>query len=234
MPRYGGVGAAIGTAAGSFGKPLHVADAGTTGLLLAAAPTGETVLAWSTPMDVGAGGLAVRAAHATAFGAARRAPCTSADLAPHQAARQGVLATLADGTMLFAGPDGGRDGIRLAIPPPGGRFARARLILPAAFQPDDRRERFARHARVPRPPRRRALRHAVATLSVQCRRPIEPASCARNVATSTSPYTTLRSDAHAALGAPAHACTACDGPSEAAFCDEPHIGPGSHLLKEET
>ena len=132
MPRYGGVGAAIGTAAGSFGKPLHVADAGTTGLLLAAAPTGETVLAWSTPMDVvGPVDYAVRAAHATAFGAARRAPGTSADLAPHQA----VLATLADGTMLFAGPDGGRDGIRLAIRPPGGRFARARLILPAASSP---------------------------------------------------------------------------------------------------
>ncbi len=136
MPRYGGVGAAIGTADGSFGPPLHVADAGTTGLLLAAAPTGETVLAWSTPMDVrGPVDYAVRAASATAFSAARRAPGTSADLAPHQDALQGALATLADGTTLFAGPDGWHDGIRLAIRPPGGRFARARLILPGAYSP---------------------------------------------------------------------------------------------------
>jgi hypothetical protein len=136
MPRYGGVGAAIGTAHGSFGPPLHVADAGTTGLLLAAAPTGETVLAWSTPRDVvGPLDYAVRAANATAFSAARRAPGTSADLAPHQARPQGALAILNDGTTLYAGPDGPRNSIRLAIRPPGGRFARARLILPAAYSP---------------------------------------------------------------------------------------------------
>ena len=49
--------------------------------------------------------------------------------------RQSALAVLDDGTALLAGPDGARDGIRLAIRPPGGRFGRARLIARQGFAP---------------------------------------------------------------------------------------------------
>jgi hypothetical protein len=132
MPRYGGVGAAIGSAGARFGAPLHVADARTTGLLLAAAPTGETVLAWSSPTDTsGPLDYAIRARKAATFTPAQRAPGATADLA----LGTGTLAMLDDGTALFLGPNGPRDGIRLAIRPPGSAFARARLILTPGSAP---------------------------------------------------------------------------------------------------
>ncbi len=131
MPRYGSVGAAIGSPGGTFAPPRHVADARTVGVLLGAGRTGSTVLAWASgsldvpgPLDV-----AARAPHAARFGPVRRAPGTSVRV------RQSALAVLDDGTALFAGPDGARDGIRLAIRPRGGRFGRARLIARHGFAP---------------------------------------------------------------------------------------------------
>jgi hypothetical protein len=132
MPRYGGVGAAIGTADGRFAAPQHVADARTTGLLLGAGNAGDTVLAWSSPTDTtGPLDYAVRAAKAAGFGAVRRAPGVRADLT----SSQGAFAILDDGTALFAGPPGIDGAVRIAIRPPAGRFARAQLVLPHAHDP---------------------------------------------------------------------------------------------------
>ncbi|MEA2425887.1 MAG: hypothetical protein QOH13_2297 [Thermoleophilaceae bacterium] len=126
MPRYGGVGAALGSADGNLGPVLHVADARTTGLLLAAGPTGETVLAWSSPTDVtGPLDYAIRADKTATFGPVRRVPGSSADLA----LGLGTLAVLDDGRTLFVGPNAGRTGVRLAVRPARKTFSAARLIL---------------------------------------------------------------------------------------------------------
>ena len=70
----GDVGAAIGTAAGTFGGPQHIADANTSGVQLATSPAGETVLAWSDSDESG-GNLryAVRPSGGR-FGAAQDVP----------------------------------------------------------------------------------------------------------------------------------------------------------------
>jgi len=104
----GGVGAAIGTATGSFSAPQHVADTRTSNVLAAASPSGETVLAWGSADDA-ALGYAVRPAGG-AFGPARAAP----------GFRAGALTAGGDGTVLAVWSDGG---IQAAARPPQGDFA---------------------------------------------------------------------------------------------------------------
>jgi hypothetical protein len=116
----GGVGAAIGTPAGSFSAPQHVADAQTSGVLLVAAPTGETLLAWDSTGDTGFS-YAVRAGGG-GFGAARQVPGAHAD----------ALALLARGATVAFWSE---DGVHASVRPAGGDFATARAISPTGSFP---------------------------------------------------------------------------------------------------
>ena len=118
----GDVGAAIETAAGTFGGPEHIADANTSGVQLATSPAGETVLAWSDSDESG-GNLryAVRPSGGQ-FGAAQDVP----------GAHAGVLSTLADGTVLA---HWGRNGIHALARQPQGDFGAAETISPTGRFP---------------------------------------------------------------------------------------------------
>jgi hypothetical protein len=118
----GDVGAAIRTAAATFGGPQHVADADTSGVQLATGAAGETVLAWSDSDESG-GNLryAVRPSGGQ-FGAAQDVP----------GAHAGVLSTLADGTVLALW---GRDGIHAVTRPPHADFGQAEMLSPTGHFP---------------------------------------------------------------------------------------------------
>src|SRR5206468_7141606 len=118
----GGAGAAIGTTAGTFAAPQHVADANTAGAQLATSPAGETVLAWSDSDESG-GNLryAVRP-NGGEFGAPQDV------LGGHA----GVLSTLPDGSVLAFW---GRDRIHAVTRHVHGDFGAAETISPTGLFP---------------------------------------------------------------------------------------------------
>lgn len=118
----GGVGAAIGSTAGTFGAPQHVADATTSGVQLATSRAGETVLTWSDSDESG-GNLryAVRPSSG-GFGAAQDVP----------GGRGGVLSTLADGSVAAFWA---RDGIHAVTRPAHDDFGAVETISPTGMFP---------------------------------------------------------------------------------------------------
>jgi hypothetical protein len=121
----GGVGAATTPLGAPFGVAQHVADAQTSGVLLAAARSGETVLAWADA--AGRLRFAVRAAGAAAFGAPAGAPGVTI------AVRRAALATRGDGTAFVVSDVGGA--IVLSRRPPGATFGAARALSSRGMDP---------------------------------------------------------------------------------------------------
>jgi len=117
----GGVGAAVETGPGKFGAPLHLADARTSGVLLASAQTGETILAWE---NSAADGLhyAIRSAGEAGFGSPQVASQVHA----------GALVVLDDGSTVAYWSD---RGIKASLRPGGGGFGRAQQVSTGGLFP---------------------------------------------------------------------------------------------------